>query len=127
MRRELQARNLSFEQTDNWTTLLNILKAHEGDNKFFKPLTGFENFVTSDHQRPEDDRIERITFSRLRKNDNIEAVRDELRSRDITCFTEQTNWKDLLTLLKKHEGHQKLFTPCLSIDHFVISEPRQRT
>ena len=44
IRNELTARQLSFDQMMNWTKLISILKQHEGNKKFFHPLTNYDAF-----------------------------------------------------------------------------------
>ena len=41
---EVTARGIAFLPTTNWTSLLKIIKEHEGNTKFFKPLTDYTNF-----------------------------------------------------------------------------------
>ena len=44
IRNELTARRLYFDQMMNWTKLISILKQHEGNKKFFYPLTNYDVF-----------------------------------------------------------------------------------
>ena len=44
VRNELVHRNISFDEGTNWTTLLKLLKANEGDKKYFRPLTDYDAF-----------------------------------------------------------------------------------
>ena len=46
IRSELTARGLSikFDEKTNWTTLIKLLKEHEKDKKYFKPLTSYDSF-----------------------------------------------------------------------------------
>ena len=64
---ELQAHNIQFNRTDNWTQLFTLLKSYEGDDKYFKLVTAFSNFVTSDLQRPVEESGEKIKFVEVEK------------------------------------------------------------
>ena len=44
VRNECDARNLTYLPTTNWTKLLNLIKADEGDKKYFKPKTDYDAF-----------------------------------------------------------------------------------
>ena len=44
VRKELRLRECTFLQTDTWTVLLNKLKTHEQNNKFFTPLSDYDSF-----------------------------------------------------------------------------------
>ena len=59
----------------------------------------------------------------LRRNANIEVVREELKERKVQ-HDESTLWKTLLTLLKEHESDPKFFTPLLPFD---VTEDNQFT
>ena len=119
VRDELRARNIEFALTNNWTKLLTLLKDHEGDSKYFKPVIDHGRFITNDAQRPEQEVI-RVQFSKLKKDDNYESVLQELRARNIT-YEEGEQWRNLLTLLKLDEGDDKFFTPSTPIENFKIS------
>ena len=125
IRRELEARRVNFEASDNWTRLLTLLKENENDQKYFKPVTDYQVFITNDLQRPSVE-VQRVQISRLKKDDNMEAVRGELRARNLS-FDESATWTQLLTILKTDENDTRYFTPRTSIDSFIISEPRQRS
>ena len=53
VRDELRARNIEFALTNNWKTLLTLLKDHEGDSKYFKPVIAHGRFITNDAQIPQ--------------------------------------------------------------------------
>ena len=120
VRDELSARNIQFSNKDNWTKLLTLLKEDEGDGKFFKPVIEYNRFITNDAQRPEEEVI-RIQFSKLKRNENYEPIIQELRARNIN-FGNETQWRNLLTLLKDDEGDQKFFKPSTPIANFKISK-----
>ena len=44
IQRECKARNLRYEANTNWTTLIQLIKADEKDNKYFKPKTDYDLF-----------------------------------------------------------------------------------
>jgi len=44
VRRECDARKLQYTLSTNWTSLIKLIKTHEGDGKFFKPLTDYSAF-----------------------------------------------------------------------------------
>ena len=44
VRKELTARNISFDSTTNWTGMLKLLKKDENDNKYFRPRTDYDSF-----------------------------------------------------------------------------------
>ena len=44
VRNELRVRGCTFMETDTWTTLLNKLKTHEQNKKFFTPLSEYDAF-----------------------------------------------------------------------------------
>ena len=44
VRRECDARKLQYTLSTNWTSLIKLIKTHEGDDKFFKPLTEYSAF-----------------------------------------------------------------------------------
>ena len=48
IRRECEARNLPFLPTTNWTNLINLIKRDEKDNKFFKPVSDYDQFKWND-------------------------------------------------------------------------------
>ena len=108
VKRELQARNIPFDPRANWTTLLNALKENEGNNKWFSPQIGYDSFVLGDLDKAEEER--KVPFSRLRKNENIAVIREELTLRNVDHQT-TTNWTQLLTLLKENEGNMRSFLP----------------
>lgn len=41
---ELVKRGIEFDNRQNWTTLIKLLKQHEKDNNFFTPLTPYDSF-----------------------------------------------------------------------------------
>ena len=125
IQRELEARRVNFEASDNWTRLLTLLKENENDQKYFKPVTDYQVFITNDLQRPSVE-VQRVQISRLKKDDNMEAVRGELRARNFS-FNESATWTKLLTILKKDMNDTRYFTPRTSIDSFIIIEPCQRS
>ena len=46
VRNELIARGLGapFDEKTTWTNLLTLLKTHEGDKRYFTPLTSYNTF-----------------------------------------------------------------------------------
>ena len=44
VRDECTAREIEFDATTNWTNLVKMIKEHEGDNRFFTPLTNYDCF-----------------------------------------------------------------------------------
>ena len=44
VRGECDARKLQYTSTTNWTGLLKLIKADEGDDKYFKPMTSYDAF-----------------------------------------------------------------------------------
>ena len=44
VRNECTARGIAFDTTTNWTNLINMIKEHEGDNRYFTPLTNYDFF-----------------------------------------------------------------------------------
>ena len=44
VRREYDARKVQYTVSTNWTSLIKLIKTHEGDDKFFKPLTEYSAF-----------------------------------------------------------------------------------
>ena len=121
VREELKARQGAFGKSDGWMKLLTLLKAHEGDNKYFSPVTDYDNFVSSDMQQT-DKEVSKIQYSLLKKSENLAPMRDELRAREVH-FDESTSWKDLLTSLKEDEGDNKFFRNIVPVEQFVISTP----
>lgn len=73
VREELKARQVAFEKSDGWMKLLTLLKAHEGDNKYFSPVTDYDNFVSSDMQRT-DKEVSKIQYSLLKKSENLAPI-----------------------------------------------------
>ena len=65
----------------------------------------------------------KIQYGKMRKNDNIEAVREELKAR-LVDFDSNTGWKDMIKLLKTHEkrtnavAHDKYFSPSTPYTNF---------
>ena len=123
VKRELQARNIPFDPRANWTTLLNALKENEGDNKWFFPQIGYDSFVLGNLDKAEEER--KVPFARLRKNENIAVIREELTLRNVDHQT-TTNWTQLLTLLKENEGNMRSFLPRQPKERFTIAPPRQQ-
>ena len=61
-----------------------------------------------------------IQIHKMKKGENIEAVRNELIARGLgTQFDEKTNWTKLLGLLKTHEGNNKYFCPVTPYNNFM--------
>ena len=126
VRAELRARGVSFSLQDNWSALIKKLQDHEGDKKYFSPVTKYENFVWNDLHK-EREEVSKITISSLRKNENIENIRSELSARNV-AFDNSTSWKDLLTLLKDDEGgNRKEFAPRIPFERFVITPRAPRS
>ena len=44
VRNECTARGIPFDTTTNWTNLVKMIKEHEGDNRYFTPLTNYDFF-----------------------------------------------------------------------------------
>ena len=44
IRKECLARGLQFDNSTNWKSLISMIKNHEKDNKYFKPLTNYNSF-----------------------------------------------------------------------------------
>ena len=44
VRNKLSERNILFNEQTNWTTLLKLLKQNEGDKKYFRPHTNYDQF-----------------------------------------------------------------------------------
>ena len=61
----------------------------------------------------------RIQFHKMKKADNMDAVRNELIARGLQDrFTQNTNWTDLLKILKEDEEDVRFFTPVTEYDSF---------
>ena len=118
----MEARNVPWTSDDNWSTLLEKLKRHECDDKFFFPVTGHDQFTEGEPDR--EDEETKIQFSKLRKNENIASIREELTLRNVT-FDARTNWTNLLTILKENEESMRSFVPLLPKQRFVMTEPQQ--
>lgn len=74
---------------------------------------------------PEDDGVEKIKFSEIRRDDNMQAVRDELTAQNIT-FENNDNWIVLLTKLRSDEGNNsREFKPCLPYSRFKVKKRNQ--
>ena len=104
---ELNTRNVNYNDTHNWTDLLNLLKANEGNQKYFKPLTPYESFIMKDDvnlHEDNDKEDEKVMYSRLRRDDNINAIQAELQARNIQ-YDSAANWAVMINLLKQHEGN----------------------
>ena len=41
---ELLARGIEFDEKTKWKNLIKKLKENEGDKKYFKPMTQYDNF-----------------------------------------------------------------------------------
>ena len=76
VRNELQARHVPFQPGSNWTSLINKLRKNEGDPKYFMPVTDYDLFLQGDLDRVEEE--SKVSFARLRKNENIVAICEEL-------------------------------------------------
>ena len=69
----------------------------------------------------------KIQYGKMKKKDNMDAVRDELRVRCIS-FDSSTGWKEMIKLLKEHERktnntvHDKYFRPLTEYDNFRWNE-----
>ena len=63
----------------------------------------------------------KIKYGKLKKEPNFDAVRAEVLARHI-AFPPDINWRDLIKLLKNHEGDPKFFTPVTNYDHFKWNE-----
>ena len=105
--------------SDTWTHLISLLKTHDGNPKYFFLVTDYDGFVVNDLQISKDNGIERIKYSEIRRNENIAAIWDELRMRNIT-FDSNDNWTNLLTKLKENEGNEREFKPSLPIDRVKV-------
>ena len=44
VRDELRERRVEFAEGTGWQELVKKLKTHEGDNKYFRPLTSYDSF-----------------------------------------------------------------------------------
>ena len=61
----------------------------------------------------------RIQIGKLKKVHNMEAIRNELTARGMgEHFNAETNWTNLLKLLKEHEKDKKYFRPLTDYDAF---------
>ena len=107
VRDELRARSIAFENSNNWTKILTLLKEHERDSNYFKPITDHRKFITSDAQRSEEERVQ-IQYSKLRRKHNFESIISELNKRKI-AYEAGTQWEILLTLIKEDEGNSIFF------------------
>ena len=94
------------------------LKKDEGNNKWFLPCTFYESFVQGNLDQGDAER--KVQYARLRKNDKINIVREELTMRNV-AFESTTNWTNLLTLLKENEGNLRSFLPHLPKDQFTLA------
>ena len=45
VRAELRERRIAFNENRGWRDLIKELKQHKGDNKYFWPLTSYDNFM----------------------------------------------------------------------------------
>ena len=52
----------------------------------------------------------KIQYAKMLKKDNFEAVRNEMRARDL-AFDENTTWTKMIKAIKEHEGDKKYFSP----------------
>ena len=118
VRNKLCAQNINFENSDNWKKLLTLLKEHEGNNKYFKTVTNFKEFITSDSQRSEEPVIH-VQCSKLKRDDNFESIINKLKERNFDYGSNRV-WRKLLTLLKEDEGDNKFFTLVTPIKNFKI-------
>lgn len=106
IKNELVAHNIQFENNTIWVDLLNILKADKKDYKYFLPKTDYSAFIISDLKRLEN--RSQLKYSDLLTKDNIKEIRDELSDRNVE-YNSNTNWKDLIALLKTKECHPNHF------------------
>lgn len=61
----------------------------------------------------------KIQFGKMLKKHNMEAVKGELLARGLgDKFDNNTNWTNLLKILKEHEKNKKYFTPLTNYDAF---------
>jgi len=61
----------------------------------------------------------KIQFGKMLKKHNMEAVKGELLARELgDKFDNNTNWTNLLKILKEHEKNKKYFTPLTNYDAF---------
>ena len=86
---------------------------------YFKPVTDFNQFITSDTQRSKEPVI-RVQYSKLKRDNNFESIINELREQSIDYGSKRA-WRNLLTLLKEDEGDNKFFTSVTPIENFKIS------
>ena len=94
--------------------------------KYVHKYHAVRNFLSLPNEGDEivDDE-EKISYSHIRRNVNIDVIHDEITERNITHDNTIT-WRELLTLLKTAEGNTKYFYPCLPIEQYTLSVPRQR-
>ena len=76
------------------------------DSKYFKPVTNYWKFITSDAQQSEIETVQ-IQYSKLRHKHNYDSFLAELRERNITNESGMQG-KRLLALLKEDEGKSNL-------------------
>ena len=69
----------------------------------------------------------KIQYGKMKKGDNMEAIRREVTSRGI-AYTRSTEWKQLIELIKSHEltrdkssTHPKFFRPVTDYSNFKWS------
>ena len=60
---------------------------------------------------------EKIQYAKLENNNNIEQVRKECDARSL-IYNENTNWTNLIKLIKEKEKDKKFFMPCTNYHLF---------
>ena len=60
----------------------------------------------------------KVQYGKMRKEENMKSVRDELRAQNIV-FEKSDTWTTLLTLLKKDKGDLKYSKPKIEYSRFI--------
>ena len=125
--------------------MINLIHVHKIKQQFKNPCNHFSkirimkkinHFKDTMHNTPAPNAYERrrgqtrtpfmqgkIQFRKLRKQDNIQAVKNELIIRGLEHqILPEHNWTQLCALLKQNENDAKYFKPLTSMNQFVICD-----